>query len=289
MCYLCNVKKNENMKKSSLLLVPAGGLANRMRAIVSAYSLCEKVGSSLSVVWFRDWALNAAFTDIFEPVDDSLFALREAGMLDFLINDRPRRRNLWIPKMFQRVTYQDRIYEQTVTPRKRIGFDFEAWAHDKKCYMSCYQEFGTFPNSLYGRIFRPVREVMDIVESNEREFGSHAVGMHIRRTDNAESIEKSPTHLFIKAAKDEIAMFPETKIYLATDSDSVKKEMRDALGSRLITSERTASRDSVSGIRDGLADMYTLSRTAVIYGSAGSSFSVMASLIGGNELKILEL
>lgn len=32
------------MLKSSLLLVPAGGLANRMRAIVSAYSLCEKVG-----------------------------------------------------------------------------------------------------------------------------------------------------------------------------------------------------------------------------------------------------
>ena len=277
------------MLKSSLLLVPAGGLANRMRAIVSAYSLCEKVGGRMTVVWFRDWALNAAFTDIFEPVDGSIFSLREARPLDYLINDRPLKRNCWIPKLPQRIVYQDRIYEQTVTPRKRAGFDFESWLVGKKCYMSCYQEFGTFSNSLYGKIFRPVRSVMEAVESNERRFGERAIGMHIRRTDSAESIEKSPTSLFVDAARDELRRFPATMIYLATDSDDVKSEMREALGDRLITSERPASRDSVAGIRDGLTDMYTLSRTAVIYGSAGSSFSVMASSIGGNELRILEL
>ena len=75
------------MNSGTLTLVPSGGLANRMRAVASAYSLCEATGSRLQVVWFRDWALNAAFNDIFEPVDPSLFDLREARILDFIVND----------------------------------------------------------------------------------------------------------------------------------------------------------------------------------------------------------
>lgn len=103
------------MDKGSLLLVPAGGLANRMRAVMSAYNLCQATGSRLQVVWFRDWALNARFSDIFEPVDESRFSLREAWGPDFIINDRPRRHNLWIPKLPQILAYRGRIYEQWVT------------------------------------------------------------------------------------------------------------------------------------------------------------------------------
>jgi hypothetical protein len=181
------------------MLIPAGGLANRMRAVVSAYNLCRAVGGKMQVVWFRDWALNAPFHDIFRPVDTSLFDLREARGLDFLVNDRPRRRNFWIPKAFQKVVFDARIYEQFVTPLKQTDFDFEAWLRGRRCYMSCYQEFGTFDNALYKKIFRPVDEVMERVETFRESFSGYTIGMHIRRTDNAESIEKSPTSLFIEA------------------------------------------------------------------------------------------
>ena len=156
------------MNSGTLTLVPSGGLANRMRAVASAYSLCEATGSRLQVVWFRDWALNAAFNDIFEPVDPSLFDLREARILDFIVNDRPRRKNLWIPKLLQMLVYpphyKSRIYEREVTPLKRQGFDFEAWQRGHRCYMSCYQVFGSFPDTLYGKLFRPVRGVMEQVD-----------------------------------------------------------------------------------------------------------------------------
>ena len=64
----------------SLLFVPSGGLANRMRAVASAHELCKKVDSTLQVVWFQDWALSAPFHSIFE--ETPLVAIREATILD---------------------------------------------------------------------------------------------------------------------------------------------------------------------------------------------------------------
>ena len=66
--------------------------------------------------------------------------------------------------------------------------------------------------------------------------------------------------------------------------EGVKRELRDAFGGRVVTAAGPASRGSADGIRGGLADMYTLARTARIYASAGSSFSPMAARIGGVPL-----
>jgi len=275
------------MDKKTLLLVPSGGLANRMRAVASAWQLCRQVGSRLQVVWFKDWALSAAFHDIFEPVDPQLLALREANWGDCLLYDRPRRRNLWLPRLPQRLIFDRIIDEQEVTPLKCAGFDFEAWARDARCYMSCYQVFGSFPASLYRELFRPVAAVMERVEANVRLLGDYAVGMHIRRTDNAEAIAKSPTRLFVEAGLREMEAHPGLRIYLATDNEDVKSELRAAFGDRIVTPSETASRDSANGIRGGLVDMWTLSRMRHIYGSAGSSFSPMAASIGDVPLTIL--
>lgn len=276
------------MKKGSLVLVPSGGLANRMRAIASAFNACRNTGSSLQVVWFRDWALNAAFGDIFEPLGCDDVSLREAGLWDFLVNDRPRRRNLWLPRQPQMLIYQHRIDEKQVTPLKRRGFSFEDWMRGCRCWMSCYQVFGDVPDGLYGHMFRPVGSVRERVEDNVSRFSAYTVGMHIRRTDNVESIEKSPTELFVEAARRELSAHPDLRIFLATDSERVKAGLRSAFTDRVITSGDEASRLSADGIRGGLVDMYSLARTCRIYGSAGSSFSVMASAIGGVELTVLE-
>lgn len=273
------------MNRGTLTLVPSGGLANRMRAVASAYNLCETTNSRLQVVWFRDWALNAAFNDIFEPIDPALLDLREARFTDFIVNDRPRRRNLWIPELMQMVAYpKARIYEREVTPLKRRGFDFEAWLRGRHCYMSCYQVFGSFPNTLYGKLFRPVSSVMEQVERNTDLFSDYTIGMHIRRTDNVESIEKSPTQYFIEAGRKELEQHPSLKIFLATDSEDVKRELREVFGCRIITSGDEACRGNADGIRGGLVDMYSLSHTQCIYGSVGSSFSEMASFIGNKPL-----
>lgn len=276
-------------EQGHLTLVPSGGLANRMRAVVSAYDLCRQTGSTLRVVWFRDWALNAPFHSIFEPINLPGITLRDARGMDFLLYDRARRRNLWLPKLPQRLIFDRKIDEWTVTPRKMRGFDFVEWQRGHKCYMSCYQEFGDCPAALYGQLFKPVKPVRDAVEAYKARFSPYTIGMHIRRTDNAASIAQSPTRLFVEAGQRELASHPDLRIYLATDNEQVKDELRQAFGSRIVTPEAKAARSSVDGIRGGLVDMYALAATRVIYGSADSSFSPAAQRIGGNELRILHL
>ena len=261
----------------SLLFVPSGGLANRMRAVASAYELCKKVDSTLQVVWF--------LRSIFE--ETPLVAIREATMLDHILYDRARKKNLFVPALPQRILFQRHIKEQDVTPLKKVSFDFEQWARGKRCYMSCYQVFGSFPDELYSRLFRPVKEVMDVVDGYRSQFGSHTIGLHIRRTDNAESIAKSPTSLFINKVREEIDQHADAKVFLATDSAEVKQEFIAAFGSHIITPKEDACRDSISGIRGGVVDLWTLASTQKIYGSAGSSFSPMAASIGGVPLEIM--
>jgi len=275
------------MNKGSLIIVPAGGLANRMGAVMSACNLCRATGSILRVVWFRDWALNAHFYDIFESVDESLFDLREARWYDFLVNDRPRRHNLWFPLLPQRMLYDSHIYEQQVNDLKSANFDFCSWQRGKRCYMSCYQEFGTPNAKLYGKIFRPVAEVKKIIDGYRKRFSTYTIGMHIRRTDNRRSIELSPTSLFVEAIRREQQAHPDLRVFLATDSEEVKRELSKEFGERMIIPLAPADRGSADGIRNAVAEMWTLAATCKIYGSVGSSYSAMAANIDGAELILL--
>lgn len=282
----CQPKAKEAMKKGSLMFIPSGGLANRMRAIASAYALTQETESDLQVVWFRDWALNAPFRSVF--VLPTQLSLREATPLDHLLYDRARRRNLWLPALPQRLLFERHIKEQMVTPLKKQDFDFKDWARGHRCYMSCYQVFGDFSDSLYSILFHPVKEVIDNVNRFREQFSSHCIGLHIRRTDNIESINQSPTNLFIDKVKEEIDTHADTTVFLATDSDEVKNELRKIFGTHIITPNKEACRNNIEGIRGGLIDMWTLSTTQKIYGSVGSSFSAMAASIGGTKFEMVK-
>lgn len=277
----------------TLTFIPSGGLANRMRAMASALNLYRHTGRRIDAVWFRDWGLNARFCDIFEPIHAVGLTLREATWLDAITVDRARSRNFNIPKLYQWLRYSKRIYEKQITPLKvNEHFDFDKWAasDDRRLYMSCYQVFGEFENydSVIRELFVPVDAVQRKIKQYVSQFAKHTVGMHIRRTDNAESIKNSPTEKFFEMADKEIEVDNTTKIYLATDDEPTKEEFRRKYGERVITPSAPATRGSLDGIQDGIVDMWTLAATDIIYGSKGSSFSPMAASIGGNKLIIVE-
>ena len=60
------------MNKGKLLFVPSGGLANRMRAMASAWQMAQHTGVKVETIWFCDWALNAPFRAIFAPIEHCL-------------------------------------------------------------------------------------------------------------------------------------------------------------------------------------------------------------------------
>ncbi|MCR4764643.1 MAG: hypothetical protein K5856_00490 [Bacteroidaceae bacterium] len=273
------------MKKGSLMLIPAGGIANRMQAIASAYQLVLETGIQWQVIWFKDWALNAPFYSIFKST--IFLPIREAKNLDFVLYDRARQRNFFLPALPQKLLFESRIKEQEITPLKKQGFDFLNWAHGHRCYMSSYQTFINTPDKLYATLFHPVDEIMNKVQHNIDIFSPHTFGLHIRRTDHVESIRKSPTYLFIEKIKEEIDTHMDARFYLATDSNKVKEELLNKFGDRIITPQEEARRDNIAGIQGGVIDLWCLAATCKIYGSSGSTFSSMASRIGSTPIEIV--
>lgn len=273
------------MKK--MVFVPAGGLANRMRAMAASYTLARKVGVEMKAVWFRDWALNAPFHALFEPINQEGLSVRDASFFDYVTLDRPRRKNLFVPRLYQRMMFRDALYEARITPLRMQHFDFEAWFRQGGIYLASYTDFYPYDYDLLRKLFVPLPDVRRQIDAFAEGFSSHTIGVHIRRTDNKASILQSPTELFVDAIDKEVEQNDDTVIFLATDSEAIKDEMRSRYGRRLLTAGDEADRNSITGIKGGVVDMYTLARTNRIYGSFQSSFSELASQIGGIEVHVL--
>ena len=274
---------------NEITFVPVGGLANRMRAMASAITLAQQTDSKLKVKWFPTWDLYAPFDSLFEPINEERVTLRKASAWDKFTLDRPRRKNLYFPYLFQYITFEEGKYERSFYSLVQQKFDFKEWITSKrKVYMASYHAFYPYEQSLIGEIFTPIQFIKERIDDRCTQFVNNTIGVHIRRTDNIASIQQSPLELFFEKVDEELDKDNHTMIYLATDSEEVKLQMGKRYGNRIISSSTPADRNSVAGIQDGLIDMYTLARTRKIYGSFQSSFSEMASQIGGIPLEILK-
>lgn len=278
------------MKKgSSLTLVPVGGLANRMKAIDAAIQLISGTDLALKIYWFRDKGLNCRFDQLFQPLDLPQVSLIEATSFDSFSYDRPRKRNLYIPRFFQSFYFDDCVYEAEATERMYQHFDFRSWAINKRTYLaSCVYFFPPAPDTRLFQFFHPVPALQQRIDEVSRTFGNRCVGVHIRRTDNLSSINESPTKLFVDRMQMMIQSDKDTCFYLASDSPEEKSKMKATFGERILTSVTDLSRNSVQGIQDALVELYALSKTKMILGSVKSSYSETAAQIGQIECQFMK-
>ncbi|MBQ8361810.1 MAG: glycosyl transferase [Bacteroidaceae bacterium] len=267
--------------KKQLTYIPVGGLGNRMRGIASAIHLAEKVEADLLIVWFKDQGLNCRFDELFQPLvhENVDITLREAAFADKVLMDRPRKKNLFIPCIFQRIMFDSCLYELDIDGLRANGFDFQDWASKaKKPYIASYSNF--FPNNEKKRlaIFKPTDELQARIEEVCSSFDGNTIGLHIRRTDHTVAIAQSPTELFDNA----ILQFEgKNNFYLATDSEEEKQHFKETFGDLITTSPTKAVRSTTEGIKDAVVELYVLSRTSRIIGSAQSTYSIAAAEISG--------
>lgn len=108
---------NNMSKMKVLVLVPIGGLANRFYAISSAISFCQMYGIRLHVIWFKDWGMGADFHSLLDlaPILSNIKVV-DAHWQDY-IYDRPRKRNFWLPYLYQKVAFPERFYEKDIYNR----------------------------------------------------------------------------------------------------------------------------------------------------------------------------
>lgn len=272
-------------QKKKIIIVPRGGLANRMRALASAFVLASDLGREPVAVWHKDRLLNARFSDIFKT-EDLPFTLIEPGDAEFnLFYEAPRKKNLYISSL-----------TACVARRKIMNLDYAVEDDvfkefirnlDKDVIINSGLEFAGFSHDLLNALFRPKDSILQL--KNEI-LGNHCpqVSVQIRRTDNKESIENSPVRLFEEKIVSEIEKNKDVFIFAATDCQETKDRLKSHFPHNIIVNPREARRNTLGGIEDAAAEMYIMAGCQRIYGSYYSSFSEMASRIGDNELIVLK-
>lgn len=265
-----------------------GGLGNRMRVAAAAASIAPKIQGQVDVIWTPQWGMGCRFDQLFIPYANDNLSLRDATLHERIFAARPRPRNLFLSRLTNHIRYRSVIYNEQVSELCGKGFDFAAWANTGPTLLWTWYDFEPWKPELLAHLFKPLPEIVKLIDQRTKDFTEHTIGLHIRRTDNKESIQSSPTSLFTDVIDRRKEVHDDLRIYLATDDETTKHELQSRYGKCIITSAKEARRDSVDGIREGLVEMLALSRTSHIYGSAGSSFSVIAAKYGNTPLTILQ-
>lgn len=118
-------------------------------------------------------------------------------------------------------------------------------------------------------------------------FSDKIVGVHIRRTDNKQSIKQSPSALFWQ----KMASYPpDILFYVSSDSQVERDAAERQFPGRIITGpSQILGRGSSEGIEAAMLDLYCLSRCSEIVGSHYSSFSDIAAAWSNRPLTVLRL
>ncbi|MBR6199888.1 MAG: hypothetical protein IKQ61_06455 [Spirochaetales bacterium] len=255
-----------------IYLQTEGGLANRLRAIASAYKLAEEQNVTLTVGWNMDKYLNCAFGELFALNTD-------------ILNITNRRITIF-DKVAHKILPSRYFDIDNEENRAQFIADFQADSN-KDYYIHSFSNFYKVHDYNF---LKPVSSIdMRVSELLGSTHRSNLVGVQIRRTDNAQSIANSPTEMFIEYMQQELQTNPQTVFYLATDDMKVRSEIIRLFPDKVIYNQaESVSRRTKLGMIDAMIDFISLSRCSKIYGSYWSSFCEVASDIGKNELVVVK-
>lgn len=262
---------------NTIIVQPLGGLCNRMRTIVGAASLASKLNCGLTVFWTSDTSLNIKFTDIF-----SLPSF--VKIVDFRLSSLKCKLMYHMYKDILR--YQ--ILDDSWIYKYARGKEFKTWRYlvdGKKIFLISSADI--LFDGDYSSLFRPKLEMLESL--NTVCCGKDTIGIHIRRTDNANAVKYSPTHLFISRVHKELEVNPKIRFYLATDDPKEEDIFKNEFGDKImIYKKHSLDRNNPIAVKDALIDLYNLSCCKKILASFYSSFSDVAALWGNIEKEVIK-
>ncbi len=285
-----------------IYIVPELGLCNRIRVVESAISLATLRQDDLIILWKVNSDLGARFEDLFNPIELLNIKVRVVNIFtSFNSIGFLNKFTCGIDKLFrpENIKQEDISKADALKAYDKMALDFfegkdsyykykgdieSFWLRKRKksLFINTYSRFcGSFVSNFSA--FEISREVQLLFNSINHDFNNYTLGIHIRRTDNKEAINKSTTEKFVKAIDLEMSNGVEKKIYLATDSIDEKKYFMDRYGDKIITIEMNLNRFDVKGMQYALLDLYCLSLCSKLIGSYFSSFTEVS--VSYNRIK----
>lgn len=255
-----------------------GGLCNRLRGAISAYTFAKEVGQQMTLIWINDHELNGPVAELFHLPDEIKII-----NVPYIKYDRVR----FYYDELVRIKYRKICRNRVI---KNIGQDMERLkeiARKGDTYIVSAAPW--FPGGKISEVFIPVEDCQEKINEIYMQFTSNTIGVHIRRTDNSASIANSPIEAFITRMEQEIERDSEVKFYVSTDSMEEKERLSSLFKSRVITNQNIVlSRRKKEGIKAAVIDLFLLGKTKKILGSFGSSFSEIAAELYGIPLIVVK-
>ena len=282
-----NSDKLPGERQSSFICVkPIGGLCNRLRTIDAAIALATVNDSYLQVIWQLNADLNCRFEDLFDlpPSIDRIVQFDTSDRLSRFVEKIYRTKIggiiqslyfKYVLRSFDLVLTYDRM--ESYHARDYLGCDLPQLTADKRVYIATVHRF--YPSKRPFIAFVPVERLQKIITKIAENF-DNVIGVHIRRTDNRQSLAYSPTTAFIELMQAEICVDSNTKFFVATDSQLEEEQLRQAFPDRIVTYQKQSlDRDDPAAIEDAVIDLYCLSKCRKLIGSYYSSFTDTAHQI----------
>ncbi|MEI6696159.1 MAG: hypothetical protein WCO13_08830 [Bacteroidota bacterium] len=272
-----------------ILLEPHGGLANRMRVIVSGLWLAGKLNKKIKLIWNLNSDLNCSFEELFEAIPNIECIEKKKALFMFRSTfQKPLLKRLIIKCINVLVSGKYVVFEdRTVKMIMNKEIDIVALGKSNKTlyFMTC-EEFGD--NHSEYKYFIPKPDIQQKIDRQCNQFNSKTIGVHIRRTDHEIAIKLSPTELFIQRINEDLAKDPEINYFLSTDDAATEIQFKMLFGDKIMCTEKEFSQNSSYAIKNALVDFYCLANTNKIYGSSSSSFSYIAARINGIKIENLK-
>lgn len=254
-------------------IIPAGGLGNRIRVILSALQWQHNTGNKVRILWCQDEGCACAFEKLFLPIPE-LKEVKKISWFKIL-----RKVYLHSPLRFvYAFNYNEynKLYDWIKNPRGVL-------------YSQSFSNFYQGKIPCYHDVFKLTDNIKKHLDKIIKDVDGHTIGIHIRRTDNIESIENSPLTAFYNYIEESIKKDDKVRFYLATDDVIVKNDLREKYKNRIITMNCPLQRDTEEGIVFALIELYTLASCSKIIGSYYSSFSELAAQIGNIPLETIKV
>jgi hypothetical protein len=252
-----------------LVIVPEGGLCNRLRAIASAKRIAHACGARCTVVW--RWG---------DP--RALFA--DDGKTEWLVDWRPE--DFPDYRIIRHSTHRQGGSNWTrripvTTERRIVVFSHYVFSAVGKLLIR--------ERALRPWLPRGSAAVESAVVQFKRAHFDRTVGFHIRQTDNRGAIAATPMALYVAAARKCVA--DGYSIFLATDNQQSEQEFRRQVSGRVISYEKNPAMTQrwprrvhlPEEVQADFVDLQLLAAGEFVVGSARSSYSRIAMLYNGSE------
>ena len=263
---------------TNLTLVPTAGLCNRINAILCAIAISKVTDLNTQIYWEKSSECYADFSDLFQPIQG--FPVHK--LTSFVLKPG-NAKNLFLPSILRKL-----MLKKCHNGEKTTFVDILPMLREQEnIYINSSNRFSVQDiTKSVGEIFRPIDILEEKINNIVSEFSDETIGIHIRRTDNVQSISESPIERFEQFIEEEIAKNPNCKFYLATDDIEIKQLFKQKYPNNIIAKENELKRNSVKGMQDAVIDLYCLAKTTMILGSSHSTYSLMASWLYNTPLTI---